>query len=121
MQDARGVSTLDLLEQALSEGASHAMTYFSTCTRLFKQAYIMFNGDMVLCCVDYSRKEVLGNITDSSISAVWNGTRAREIRRRFLAHEFASLPLCGDCRIDEVREVSVDARGRETVTESLDD
>lgn len=29
VQDARGVSTLDLLEQALSEGASHAMTYFA--------------------------------------------------------------------------------------------
>ena len=100
---------------------SHEMTYFSTCTRLFKQAYIMFNGDMVLCCVDYSRREVLGNITDSSIEAVWNGARAREIRRRFLAHEFDRLPLCGDCRIDEVREVSIDARGRETVTESLAD
>src|SRR5262249_43323470 len=29
VQDARGVSTLDLLEQALSEGASHLMTYFA--------------------------------------------------------------------------------------------
>ena len=29
--------------------------------------------------------------------------------------------VCGDCRIDEVREVSIDARGRETITESLDD
>ncbi|HUD70991.1 MAG TPA: radical SAM protein [Dongiaceae bacterium] len=109
------------IKDADSFSHSHAMTYFSTCTRLFKQAYIMFNGDMVLCCVDYSRKEVLGNITDSSIEAVWNGERAREIRRRFLAHEFDRLPLCGDCRIDEVREVSIDARGRETVTESLDD
>jgi MoaA/NifB/PqqE/SkfB family radical SAM enzyme len=109
------------IKDADSFSHSHDMTYFSTCTRLFKQAYIMFNGDMVLCCVDYSRKEVLGNITDSSIEAVWNGERAREIRRRFLAHEFDRLPLCGDCRIDEVREVSIDARGRETVTESLDD
>lgn len=29
VQDPRGVSTLDLLEQALSEGASHAMTFFA--------------------------------------------------------------------------------------------
>ena len=29
VQDARGVSALDLLEQALSEGDSHAMTYFA--------------------------------------------------------------------------------------------
>jgi uncharacterized Fe-S cluster-containing radical SAM superfamily protein len=102
---------------------SHAkeLTYFSTCTRLFKQAYIMFNGDLVLCCVDYSREQVLGNIVGSSISEVWNGPAAREIRRRYLAHEFDRLPLCGNCKIDEVREVSVGADGRETVTESLDD
>jgi DNA ligase D-like protein (predicted ligase)/DNA ligase D-like protein (predicted 3'-phosphoesterase) len=29
VQDARGITSLDLLEQALSEGASHAMTYFA--------------------------------------------------------------------------------------------
>lgn len=29
VQDPRGVTTLDLLEQALSEGASHAMTFFA--------------------------------------------------------------------------------------------
>jgi MoaA/NifB/PqqE/SkfB family radical SAM enzyme len=102
---------------------SHApeMTYFTTCTRLFKQAYIMFNGDLVLCCVDYSRDQVIGNIVDSSIHEVWNGPVAKEIRRRYLTHEFDRLPLCGNCKIDEVREVSVGPDGTETVTESLDD
>ena len=102
---------------------SHAkeMTYFTTCTRLFKQAYIMFNGDLVLCCVDYSREQVLGNIVGSSIAEVWNWPVAKEIRRKYLAHEFEALPLCGNCKIDEVREVSVDASGRQVITESLDD
>jgi sulfatase maturation enzyme AslB (radical SAM superfamily) len=100
---------------------SHAMSYFSTCTRLFKQAYIMFNGDLVLCCVDYSREQVLGNIVGSSIEQVWNGPVAKEIRRKYLAHEFEALPLCGNCKIDEVREVSVDASGKQVITESLDD
>jgi MoaA/NifB/PqqE/SkfB family radical SAM enzyme len=100
---------------------SRAMSYYTTCTRLFKQAYIMFNGDLVLCCVDYSREQVLGNITSSSIYDVWNGPVATEIRRRYLGHEFGKLPLCGNCKIDEVREVSFDESGRKTVTEATDD
>jgi hypothetical protein len=97
---------------------TRAMSTYTTCTRLFKQAYIMFNGDLVLCCVDYSRKQVLGNVTDSSVYQVWNGSVAREIRRRYLAHEFDGLPLCGDCKIDEVREVAVDIDGTEIVSEA---
>jgi hypothetical protein len=94
------------------------MSYYTTCTRLFKQAYIMFNGDLVLCCVDYARQQVLGNIMNSSVYDVWNGPVAKEVRRRYLGHEFESLPLCGSCKIDEVREVSIDVDGTERVGES---
>jgi MoaA/NifB/PqqE/SkfB family radical SAM enzyme len=106
------------IKDAEAYSRTRSMSYYSTCTRLFKQAYIMFNGDLVLCCVDYSRQQVLGNITGSSIEAVWNGPVAREIRRRYLGHEFDRLPLCGACKIDEVREVSIDVDGRETVSEA---
>jgi MoaA/NifB/PqqE/SkfB family radical SAM enzyme len=95
-----------------------SMSYYTTCTRLFKQAYIMFNGDLVLCCVDYGREQVLGNVTRQSIHDVWNGPVAREIRRRYLDREFGALPLCGRCKIDEVREVAVELDGTETVGEA---
>ena len=103
------------IRNAESFSRTKAMSYYTTCTRLFKQAYIMFNGDMVLCCVDYSRERVLGNITDRSIHDVWNGPAAREIRRRYLAHEFEGLPLCGNCKIDEVREVATEPDGTERI------
>ncbi|MEJ2366871.1 MAG: radical SAM protein [Acidobacteriota bacterium] len=77
----------------------NGMQAFSTCTRLFKQAYIMFNGDMVLCCTDYSREEVLGNIRGSSIEAVWNSPRAVQIRRDYTHGRFDRLPLCSKCEI----------------------
>ncbi|HEU4402486.1 MAG TPA: radical SAM/SPASM domain-containing protein [Candidatus Polarisedimenticolia bacterium] len=95
-----------------------AMRPYTTCTRLFKQAYILFNGDMVLCCVDYARSQVLGNVARSSIREVWNGPVATEIRRRYLAREFNRLPLCGSCTIDEVREVCVEPGGVVTVREA---
>ena len=57
----------------------------------------------------------LGNIAERSIREIWNGPVAKEIRRRYLSQEFARLPLCGACKIDEVREISVEADGRETI------
>ena len=109
------------IKDAETFSRTRSMSYYSTCTRLFKQAYIMFNGDLVLCCVDYSREQVLGNIVGSSVYDVWNGPVAKEIRRRYLGHEFDKLPLCGNCKIDEEREVSFDEDGTETITEASDD
>jgi MoaA/NifB/PqqE/SkfB family radical SAM enzyme len=106
------------IKDAESFSRTRAMSYYTTCTRLFKQAYIMFNGDLVLCCVDYSREQVLGNITNSSIYEVWNGPVATQIRRLYLGHEFDRLPLCGNCKIDEIREFSIDADGTETISET---
>src|SRR5262245_28137542 len=93
------------IADAESFSKSGHMEYFSTCTRLFKQGYINFNGDMVLCCTDYSRKQVLGNITNSSISEVWNGEKAVGIRRRFLGGMIHTIDLCRDCKVDEEIEV----------------
>jgi radical SAM protein with 4Fe4S-binding SPASM domain len=75
------------------------MKRFADCTRLFKQAYIMFNGDMVLCCTDYTRKVVLGNIAGSSIASVWNSKKALSVRRLYSEGHMDRIPLCKDCEI----------------------
>ncbi len=90
---------------------------YTTCARLFKQAYVLFNGDMVLCCADWSRKQVLGNVTKDGLGAVWNGPIAREIRGRYLDGRTAELALCGSCRVGDLREVVLSRRGREVVSE----
>jgi MoaA/NifB/PqqE/SkfB family radical SAM enzyme len=83
------------------------MGYYTTCTRLMKQAYILFNGDMVICCTDYSRQMVLGNMVDSSVRDVWNGATATNFRSAYLAHRFDELVLCKVCKVDRVKEVEV--------------
>jgi len=93
------------IKDAESFSVSGHMEYFSTCTRLFKQGYINFNGDMVLCCTDYSRKQVLGNIANSSIEAVWNGPKAVDIRRRFLGEQIHTIDLCRECKVDQEVEI----------------
>jgi hypothetical protein len=90
---------------------------YTTCARLFKQAYILFNGDMVLCCADWSRRQVLGNVAARGVAAVWNGSVAREIRGRYIDRRFSDLALCGSCRVGDLREVVLDRRGRAVIAE----
>jgi len=73
--------------------------HFNRCTRLFKQAYILHNGDMVLCCTDYFKKMVLGNVSESSIYEVWNSPHAVKIRQDFIRGDFSNNPLCASCLI----------------------
>ncbi len=93
------------ITDAESFSTSGHMEYFSSCTRLFKQGYINFNGDMVLCCTDYSRKQILGNVTNSSIQDVWNGPKAVDIRRRFLGDQIHTIDLCNVCKVDQEVEI----------------
>ncbi len=76
---------------------------FLDCVRLLKNAYILFNGDMVLCCTDYYKTMVLGNITDSSIAAVWNSEKALKIRRDFLRGDLSEIPLCAECFVSTIK------------------
>jgi MoaA/NifB/PqqE/SkfB family radical SAM enzyme len=94
-----------------------SMDFYDDCQRPFRQAYILFNGDMVLCCVDYSRTQILGNVARSSIRDVWNGPIASRTRRRYIDRDRAALPLCGSCRINRIREVAVEPERLDTVTE----
>jgi len=81
--------------------SDHPMKHFAACTRLFKQAYILFNGDMVLCCTDYRRQVVLGNVAGSSITEVWNSEKAVAIRRLFSEGRINQIPLCRTCEISD--------------------
>ena len=96
------------IDQADSLSRHGSMSFYDDCPRPFRQGYILFNGDMVLCCADYSRAQVLGNITRSSVHEVWNGPVAREIRRKYIDRERRLLPLCAGCKIDRVRQVTAD-------------
>lgn len=69
---------------------------FNFCSRLFEQAYILYNGDVVLCCVDWERTTILGNLREQSLHEIWNGPAYLEMRRRYLTGDLKGL-LCEKC------------------------
>jgi MoaA/NifB/PqqE/SkfB family radical SAM enzyme len=69
---------------------------FSFCNRLFEQAYILYNGDVVLCCVDWERTTILGNLKEKTLEEIWNSPEYMDIRLRYLKGDLGGL-LCQRC------------------------
>jgi len=70
---------------------------FVHCKELIHQAVIIYNGDVLLCCVDWERSTVLGNLRDQSLYEVWNGPKFLDIRRRYFSGNVQGI-LCGRCK-----------------------
>jgi MoaA/NifB/PqqE/SkfB family radical SAM enzyme len=68
------------------------------CTRPSKDMCILWNGDAVLCCVDWWRTTIVGNVAEQSIREIWNGPRLTEIRKALRENDCSVLPkICACC------------------------
>lgn len=79
------------------------MKPYTDCDRLMSQAYILWNGDVVLCCVDWERTTVLGNVTQQSVKDVWRGEAYTTYRQNYLAGNIRGT-LCEGCQVQDERD-----------------
>lgn len=90
------------LENELGEDMDfnvHKWRSRSFCRRLFSYGWILYNGDMVLCCCDWNRQHILGNVMLQRISEIWKSDPYIKMRNKFIAGDVADT-ICGKCRID---------------------
>ncbi len=62
--------------------------------------YILFNGNAVLCCMDYKREVVLGNVSDKSVYEIWNSDLYNKIRDRIYLNKYNDKDdnfICSRC------------------------
>jgi radical SAM protein with 4Fe4S-binding SPASM domain len=69
------------------------------CHLPFCHMNILFNGDVIICCHDWNRATVVGNVKNSSLREVWNSPRMNEVRRLIINKEYEQLDSCRDCSI----------------------
>ena len=66
--------------------------------RVLYQMVICHNGDVLLCCNDMSRKEVVGNLAQSTIQEVWNGAAFRNYMHEiYLGKRSSDDMICHSC------------------------
>jgi MoaA/NifB/PqqE/SkfB family radical SAM enzyme len=71
----------------------------ASCYRPFRQLYIRYTGDVVLCCCDWRGEVVFGNIMNEDLDAILSGELPSTYRAH-LARRDRSLPLCRSCDFD---------------------
>ncbi len=87
----------EITDNVAMAGDGDEWKFATWCTIPFWRAWILWNGDMVLCCVDWERKHVFGNIHEHSIKEVWNSDGYKAYRDRMRRNDFEGT-LCEHCQ-----------------------
>jgi radical SAM protein with 4Fe4S-binding SPASM domain len=78
---------LNYFLKKLVKGCSTPLTTFN----------ILSNGDVILCCDDFSNKLILGNVKDTSIQDIWNSKQYKKIREMLFKGDYENIPACRTC------------------------
>ena len=54
---------------------------------------VLYNGDVILCCIDYDGNTKVGNVSDSSLEEILSSERGRKDRQRFQEDEAGTSVL----------------------------
>lgn len=67
------------------------------CTRIWEAIQVMSNGKVVLCCVDFDGKVVVGDMKKQSIKDIWNSNKFRQLRLTHLKNQADKISICQTC------------------------
>ena len=76
-----------------------AQKIIKCCPLVLTTFTIRSNGDVVICCNDYTESLILGNINTSSIKDIWNSERYKKIRKQLYNKKYDEIPVCSSCSI----------------------
>ncbi len=97
--DNRG-DQLDMGKESTLAQDQDDMKPNTTCRRPFNTLTLSWEGQAVICCVDYMREVKLGSVHEMSVYEIWNGPWATQIRKEYLAKDFKNLKPCQTCKVN---------------------
>jgi radical SAM protein with 4Fe4S-binding SPASM domain len=69
------------------------------CSQVKNAVSVFWNGEVSICSYDYSGKLVVGNLAEKRLSEIYNGEKAKKIRKIHFLQKFKQLPICKKCLI----------------------
>jgi radical SAM protein with 4Fe4S-binding SPASM domain len=67
----------------------------------YTEINVLSNGDVVICCVDFHARCVLGNLVEQEFEDIWFSDKMTEIRRKAYSDDTEDLDPCRDCFISD--------------------
>lgn len=84
-------------EQTINIAPRHSVPIRCGKTVTYDQWVLLPNGDVVLCCMDYDLKHVLGNLTTQTTTEIRRGEAFKRILIENARDEFSDCSLCRTC------------------------
>jgi radical SAM protein with 4Fe4S-binding SPASM domain len=94
-----GFNNVNLLSNVYESVPLRPLSCRKVCAYPFYSLCINSDGTVVACCVDWSRKTLLGNINSQTLYEIWNGSLANELRELHLYGERKKNKACKYCEI----------------------
>lgn len=116
---SQGISRISFFEAPISRAgnvSSIAQTHHSRifgCRSIWanEMIHIVENGEVILCCMDWRREVILGNVNNQSIHEIWNSQKYARVRdKRDGKNDSEDNFICKRC------EESIDQQGNSTVS-----
>jgi Iron-sulfur cluster-binding domain len=85
----------------------HHAAVMCSFTPFYDQNVVLPNGDVVLCCMDYSTQHRLGNLLEQDYYNIFAGAELGALRAENMRPAFSEKSLCKSC--DRARPLSVGA------------
>jgi len=68
------------------------------CPEPFARLAVNFDGQVSVCCVDWSYGTIVGDLRTETLAEVWNGEKLREFRLTHLEGRREAIPACAHCQ-----------------------
>ena len=71
------------------------------CVQIFKGLQVCADGDVVPCCVDWDRVNLLGNINQTPLKHLWLGHLMKDLQNEHLRGNKDKISPCSDCTMND--------------------
>ncbi|MEK7658924.1 MAG: radical SAM/SPASM domain-containing protein [Patescibacteria group bacterium] len=81
------------------------LTKRRVCVQMFKGFQVQADGEVVPCCVDWKRVNVIGDINKNSLFEIWNGKKLRNLQIEHLRGNKNKTEPCKDCTMNDYCDI----------------
>jgi radical SAM protein with 4Fe4S-binding SPASM domain len=64
------------------------------CTNPFREVAVQYDGSVPICCMDYGREYIVGNLADEPLQELWYSERWMAVRRILFERRRPMAPCC---------------------------
>jgi hypothetical protein len=87
----------------------HSSAVSCTATPFYDHNVLLPNGDVVLCCMDYGLKHIIGNLLENDYYEIFAGSELNKIRTINMKPEYSDCSICKTCDRGIVYEIGADS------------